>query len=237
MFRKILLSLIIISTQSIASSDAIIKNLSPFFGNIDKQDIVKTPFNNVYEVILHDPIESLFVSSDGRYLIRGDIIDINAQTKIPVSDKVNQLKKALIDGIDEQDKIIFKADNEKYIIHVFTDVDCPFCRKLHAQMPTMNELGISVKYLASPLASLHPTAQGKMEKIWCAEDPMVAMDTYKKYGIIPDSKPCKNPVGDQLKIAGQLVVNGTPAIFLADGTHIPGYRPAETLLKLLERTR
>jgi thiol:disulfide interchange protein DsbC len=30
----------------------------------------------------------------------------------------------------------------------------------------MNELGITVKYLASPLASLHPAAQGKMEKIW-----------------------------------------------------------------------
>jgi thiol:disulfide interchange protein DsbC len=46
-------------------------------------------------------------------------------------------------------------------------------------MPEMNALGITIKYLASPLASLHPTAQGKMEKIWCAKDKVKAMNDYK----------------------------------------------------------
>jgi protein-disulfide isomerase len=36
--------------------------------------------------------------------------------------------------------------------NTFTDVDCPFCKRLHAQVPKMNELGITVKYLASPIA-------------------------------------------------------------------------------------
>ncbi|SMM99801.1 Thiol:disulfide interchange protein DsbC [uncultured Candidatus Thioglobus sp.] len=230
MFKKILLTLVFISAQSIASDD-IVEKLSVFFGT---KNIEKTQLNGIYEVILENPIKSVFIS-DGRYLIRGDIIDLKTQQKIP--SKAKQLKKALLDNIDEKDKIIFKAENEKYAVHVFTDIDCPFCRKLHAEMPKMNQLGITVKYLASPLASLHPTAQGKMEKIWCAEDPVAAMDNYKKNQVVPDSEPCKNPVAEQLEIAAELSVNGTPAIFLADGTHIPGYLSADSLLKRLESTK
>ncbi|SMM98074.1 Thiol:disulfide interchange protein DsbC [uncultured Candidatus Thioglobus sp.] len=230
MFKKILLALVFISAQSIASDD-IVEKLSVFFGT---KNIEKTQLKGIYEVILENPIKSVFIS-DGRYLIRGDIIDLKTQQKIP--SKAKQLKKALLDNIDEKDKIIFKAENEKYAVHVFTDIDCPFCRKLHAEMPKMNQLGITVKYLASPLASLHPTAQGKMEKIWCAEDPVAAMDNYKKNQVVPDSEPCKNPVAEQLEIAAELSVNGTPAIFLADGTHIPGYLSADSLLKRLESTK
>lgn len=104
-------------------------------------------------------------------------------------------------------------------------------------MPKMNKLGISVKYIASPLAQLHPEAQSKMEKIWCAADKVKAMNAYKKHKTVPRSKPCDNPVAKQLAIAQKLGVNGTPAIFLPDGTHIPGYLPADKLLKRLEHTK
>lgn len=237
MFKKILLTLAILSAQSIANNDTIIKNLAPFFGKINADNIVKTPFKGVYEVVTLNPISSVLISEDGRYLIEGDVVDLKIRAKMPASQKVKKLKQNLLNGIDDKDKIIFKAKNEQYIIHVFTDVDCPFCQKLHAQMGRMNELGITVKYLASPLATLHPKAQGKMEKIWCAADKVKAMDAYKKHRTVPNSKACDNPVSQQLTIAEQLGVNGTPAIFLADGSHIPGYMPADRLLKRIEAAK
>jgi thiol:disulfide interchange protein DsbC len=237
MFKKILFVFILISNTAFASKAEVVSGLSRFFGEIKHEDIVETPLKGVYEVIMHNPIESIFVSNNGRYLIQGDIIDLNVRAKMSGSNRVNQLKKSLIDGIDDKDKIIFKADNEKYIVHVFTDIDCPYCKKLHAQVPKMNALGITVKYLASPLAQLHPTAQGKMEKIWCAADREKAMDDYKKNNIIPDVKACENPVAKQLAIATRLGVNGTPAIFMPDGNHVPGYMPAQRLLKRLENTK
>ena len=97
-------------------------------------------------------------------------------------------------------------------------------------MSKMNDLGITVKYLASPLASLHPTAQGKMQKIWCADDRVQAMDDYKINNVTPDVEDCKNPVAEQLKLSQKIGVNGTPAIFLSDGTSLPGYMPADKLL-------
>lgn len=239
LFKKTLVSFVIstLSTLSLVSvaNDDIIKGLSPFFGKINQQDIVQTPLNGVSEVITHSPIDSIFVSNDGKYLIQGDIINLETRSRLEHSDRINTLKQALISTIDEQDKIIFKAKDEKHIVHVFTDVDCPFCKKLHAQMPQMNALGITVKYLASPLASLHPTAQGKMENIWCAKDRVKAIDDYKTNGTIPNSKKCSNPVAEQLSLSQQLGVNGTPAIFLADGTHLPGYMPANKLLQRIKQ--
>ena len=231
MFKKILLILSIVGTQAFADKGEIIKNLTPFFGKINPVDIVQTPFDGVFEVIIHNPIGSVLISENGQYLIQGSVVDLTIRQEMASSDKVNQLKKTLINTVKEEDKIIFKAKNEKYIIHVFTDVDCPYCRQLHSGIDQMNALGITVKYLASPIASLHPVAQSTMEKIWCADDRVKAMDEYKTNQIMPHSKKCKNPVAEQLLMGERLGVNGTPAIFLADGTHLPGYLPPETLLQ------
>jgi thiol:disulfide interchange protein DsbC len=231
MLKKILLGIFILSTNVLADKNEIINNLKPFFNQITLQDISETSFKGVYEVINKNPIEAFFVSENGKYLVQGNIIDLGARKKMKTNNNLNKLKKDILDSIKEEDKIIFKAKNEKYIVHVFTDVDCPFCKKLHSEIKKMNNLGITVKYLASPLASLHPKAQTKMEKIWCAKNKVKAMNAYKTRNTIPNSKFCKNPVAEQLAIAKQLGVSGTPAIFLEEGIHIPGYLPAEKLLQ------
>ncbi|CAC9542029.1 Thiol:disulfide interchange protein DsbC [uncultured Candidatus Thioglobus sp.] len=236
MFKKILLTSLLISTTIMADKNDIVKSLSPIFQGISIEDISKTDFKGVYEVINKNPIEAFYVSENGRYLIQGDVIDLLSRSRMRGSDKVSAFKKSLLAGIKEKDKIIFKADNEKHVVHVFTDVDCPFCRKLHFEMDNMNALGITVKYLAAPLASLHPAAQGKMEKIWCAEDRVQAMNDYKKTKKLPNVTACDNPVAEQLAISEQLGVNGTPAIFLENGRHIPGYMPAKKLLAEIQST-
>ncbi|MCH9645842.1 MAG: DsbC family protein [Proteobacteria bacterium] len=236
MIKSLFLTLALLSSSAFATKDEVIQNLSRFFGEIDKQDITLSPFKGVYEVITYNPIDSMLVSEDGRYLIQGDVVDLTSRSLIKKSTKVKNLKLSLIASINDADKIIYPADNEKYQIHVFTDVDCPFCRRLHNNIAQMNALGITVKYLASPLASLHPKAQGKMQKIWCAKDRNQAMDDYNDHGTIANTPACNNPVAEQLAISQQLGVTGTPAIFLTDGTHLPGYLPADKLLKKIQTT-
>ncbi len=236
MFKLLFVVSLLITNISFANKADIANGLNRFFGEVKHKDIMKTPFNGVYEVILHNPIDSILVSADGKYLIKGDVLNLETLAPLKSSTRVNALKQSLINAIADKDKVIYPANNEKYSVHVFTDVDCPFCKRLHAQVPKMNELGITVKYLASPLASLHPAAQGKMEKIWCAKDKLKAMNDYKTKNIVPNSSDCANPVAQQLQLSQQLGVQGTPAIFLSDGTHIPGYLPATKLLKIIKKT-
>jgi len=236
MIKSLFLVIALLSNSAFATKDEVIQNLSRFFDGIDKKDITDSPFKGVYEVITYNPIDSMLISEDGQYLIQGDVVNIKTRSLIQKSSKVKNLKLDLISTIKDSDKIIYKAQDEKYQVHVFTDVDCPYCRRLHNSIGQMNDLGISVKYLASPLASLHPKAQGKMQKIWCADDRNQAMDDYNDSGTIVDASNCDNPVADQLEISKQLGVTGTPAIFLSDGTHLPGFLPADKLLRKIQET-
>ncbi|MBT6142655.1 MAG: DsbC family protein [Gammaproteobacteria bacterium] len=230
MKKLLLLSLIIITNSVTADVDKVFDNLKPFFPTIKTENISSSELEGFYEVVLTTPqIEVLYISLDGRYVIQGAVTDIELMANLSTK-RINSEKIKILNSIDENNKIVFKAENEQYILHVFTDVDCPYCAKLHANMQAMNSLGITVKYLASPIEQLHPNAQSAMEKIWCAEDKAIAMHNYKTNRYLPDSPDCINPVEDQLAISKQLGVNGTPSIFLENGSNIPGYQEPNQLL-------
>jgi thiol:disulfide interchange protein DsbC len=177
----------------------------------------------------------MYISSDARYVLQGTVTDLVTMSNLSEI-RINATRKQILDNIDENSKIVFEAVNEQYIVHVFTDVDCPFCAKLHNNMAEMNALGITIKYLASPLEQLHPQAQSAMEKIWCAENRNLALHNYKIQRILPVSEDCENPVAQQLAISEQLGVYSTPSIFLEDGTNIPGYKEPEDLLQNIKQT-
>ena len=235
MKKLLLFSLIIITNSVIANVDTVFNQLKPFFPTITPENIKNSELDGFYEVVLTNPeIDVLYISLDGRYVIQGAITDIELMTNLSTK-RINAERINILNSIDENNKIVFKAENEQHIIHVFTDVDCPYCAKLHANMQAMNALGITVKYLAAPIAQLHPNAQSAMEKIWCAEDKAIAMHNYKTNRYLPNSPDCINPVEEQLAISMQLGVNGTPSIFLENGSNIPGYQePNELLNSILQ---
>jgi hypothetical protein len=53
---------------------------------------------------------------------------------------------------------------------VFTDIDCGFCRRLHAQMDDYLERGIRVRYLFFPRSGPHTSSFRKAEAVWCSAD-------------------------------------------------------------------
>ena len=236
MKKFLIITLILLTNYALADVSVVVNKLKPFFPEIKAENISPSQLDGYYEVILTDPfIDVMYISIDGKYVIQGAVTDLNLMTNISTN-RINSIKLNILESISDSDKIVFKAKEEKYVINVFTDVDCPYCAKLHANMRQMNDLGITVKYLASPLEQLHPNAQSAMEKIWCAEDRELAMHNYKSKRYLPDSPDCINPVAEQLAISKQLGVNGTPSIFFENGTNLPGYLPPNDLLNRILQT-
>ena len=236
MKKFLAITLILLTNYALADVSVVVNKLKPFFPEIKAENISPSQLEGYYEVILTDPfIDVMYISTDGKYVIQGAVTDLELNTNI-YTNRINSIKLNNLESINDSDKIVFKAKEEKYIINVFTDVDCPYCAKLHANMRQMNDLGITVKYLASPLEQLHPNAQSAMEKIWCAEDRELAMHNYKSKRYLPDSPDCINPVSDQLAISKQLGVNGTPSIFFENGTNLPGYLPPNDILNRILQT-
>ena len=236
MKKFLAITLVLISNYALADVSIVVNKLKPFFPEIQAESISPSQLDGYYEVILTDPfIDVIYISTDGKYVIQGAVTDLELMTNISTN-RISEIKLDILESISDNDKIIFRAKEEKYVINVFTDVDCPYCAKLHADMKQMNNLGITVKYLASPLEQLHPNAQSAMEKIWCAEDKAIAIHNYKSKRQLPDSPECINPVAEQLAISKQLGVNGTPSIFFENGTNLPGYLPPNDLLNRILQT-
>lgn len=185
---------------------------------------------NLYEAMYGT--EVVYVSADGKYFISGDLIDIN--TRENLSDVAKQsVRKGIMDKQDNK-PITFKAKNEKYKLAVFTDIDCPYCAKLHREVPQLNKAGITIEYLMFPRAGIGSASFKKAVSVWCADDKLQAMTTAKERKQLAD-KSCENPITSHYNLGGEVGVTGTPALILESGKLIPGYVPADRLVKMLEK--
>ncbi|HQV40751.1 MAG: DsbC family protein [Moraxellaceae bacterium] len=181
--------------------------------------------------------ESVFVTADGRYLFQGDLLEIQGDRIVNLEDagKADESKAALA-ALSPADSVNFPAvgGKPKAIIHVFTDVDCGYCRKLHAEIAQINKLGIEVRYLAFPRAGESTPTSRKLDNVWCSSDRQSAMTLSKQGKSLPEApKVCKSPVNKQYELGVVLGVRGTPAIFAPDGKQVGGYLAPASLAKAL----
>ncbi len=184
----------------------------------------------VYEVVYGAQI--LYMSSNGQYVIQGDLIDLKKRENITETTRKVQRAKLLSD-IQDETTIEFTPKKVKHTITVFTDIDCGYCRKLHKELQDYLDAGIKVRYLAYPRSGVNTDSYYKAVTVWCSTDKNGAM-TESKAGVKLPRKSCDNPVQEHMKLADQFSVSGTPTIILEDGEVVPGYVPAARLSRMLD---
>lgn len=200
------------------------------FTDIKIREIRKSPVSGLYEMIYDTNIA--YVSADGRYLIvNGQLVEPESGRNL-TADRRQQLVLAEINAVNEANMVVFAPKKTLRTITVFTDVDCPYCARLHQEVPALNRAGVKVRYLLYPRAGLGSESAKRIESVWCAKDRQQAMTTTKAGGKV-ESKSCANPIKDHLELGRRVGVNGTPALVLDDGRMIPGYAPASALLNEL----
>ena len=192
--------------------------------------VAETALAGVYEVRFGSII--VYLSDDGRYMLRGDLIDLDAGRNVTETAR-QSVRAESVGALGEASMIVFAPDAVKHTITVFTDVDCPYCARMHAQMADYNRLGIGIRYTAFPRAGAGSHTWEKMVSVWCADDPHAAM-TDAKAGVAVAPARCENPVSDHYATGRTIGVTGTPAIVLESGELIPGYVPPDELLDRLD---
>ncbi|HKU16358.1 MAG TPA: DsbC family protein [Steroidobacteraceae bacterium] len=203
------------------------------FPDVKVEDVKLSPIPGVYQVPLGADVA--YVSSDGRYIIAGDLYEIDTRTNITEQGRAAARAK-LLGKLDERDMIVFSPKDVKYTITVFTDVECGYCRKLHSQIDQLTKLGVRVRYAAYPRAGPNTDDWHKMEQVWCAKDRQAAI-TQAKLGQQVKADNCgTTPIGKQFQLGEDLGVRGTPAIFTRTGDYIGGYLPPADLVKAVEES-
>jgi len=199
------------------------------FPDLEVTRIKESQIPGLYEVMLG--AEVLYISKNGRYILQGDIIDLQSRTNMSEIERASA-RVGILRDIPENETIDFSPDDARHTIYVFTDITCGYCQRLHRDVPELNKNGVAVKYLAYPRAGINSQPFRDMESIWCAADKPGAMTSAKLGGTVKPAK-CDNPVEKQYQLGKLLGVRGTPAIYLENGEEMPGYLPPERLLQAL----
>ncbi|KGE79511.1 MULTISPECIES: DsbC family protein [Halomonas] len=196
--------------------------------------IQETPLEGFYEVRLETG-ERFYTDADGGYFLVGDLYENAEGGLVNLSEQARNAERAArVAAIPDEERVIFRGTDEpKARVTVFTDTTCPYCRRLHEEVPRLNEMGIEVDYLAFPRGGMSSPGARELQQVWCADNPSEAMSTAKREEALEGNASCDNPVEEQYHLGMQLGVQGTPAIVLPDGRLVPGYVPAERLATML----
>ena len=215
-----------------AVATKILKKLKQARADLPYGAVEVSPIDGVYQVqVTQGP--TLFVSADGEHFIAGDLFAIKANKFVNLQEQAREAQRGeLMASVAKKDMIIYSPKGEtKAVINVFTDVDCGYCRKLHQEMPALHAKGIEVRYLAFPRAGVNSASYDKIATAWCADDPQQALTRLKNREPMAIKVCDNNPVAAQFDLGNKMGVRGTPALVLANGELIAGYRSADELAK------
>jgi thiol:disulfide interchange protein DsbC len=146
-------------------------------------------------------------------------------------------RRALLQKIELDEAIEFGAAKAKYTVLVFTDVDCPYCRKVHEEIGELEARGIAVRYLAFPRSGVGTKAWRTMAAVWCAGDRREALTraTRGEEVKVQEGRACSDGVIEkQYALGQQLGVLGRPMIVMSDATSLGGYMSPDRLVAALE---
>lgn len=226
----LMLTVVNVSANEDQAFDVVETKIRSLVPNAKIIAISETPIEGVLQVQINSDI--VYVSADGKYLLQGQIMDID--TKANITDQAKSgIRLSLLTDVKLDEQISFSPKEPEYDLLVFTDIDCGYCRKLHNQMDGYNEQGIAIHYMAFPRAGIGSDSYDKFVSVWCSDDQNEAL-TLAKNGTDPAPQKCPNPIADQYELGREVGVTGTPAILTSDGTLIPGYMPPDQLRQRLE---
>lgn len=228
------LALLVVSQAAMAEKDVtkvLEEKLSKLIPGEAPDSIMESPLKGIYQVSYGAQI--FYLSADGNYLLQGDLVDVNTRKNLTVEasrgGRASMMKKVKTDST-----VTFAPKGEtKHTITVFTDIDCPYCVKLHDEVEDYNKAGIAVRYMLYPRAGIGSNSYKKAVSVWCSDDRKDALTKSKNREDV-ESRSCDNPVKEHMALGEEIGVSGTPAIVLSDGSLIPGYRPAKDMARLLD---
>jgi thiol:disulfide interchange protein DsbC len=195
---------------------------------VKPEDVQRSPVAGLYEVRQgHDYV---YVTADGKYLLQGDVIDLKTGEHL-TENRRRADRLAALAQLGNANTIEFAPlppARPDYVVTVFTDVDCAYCRQLHSQIKEYNAKGIAIRYASFPRSGLDTPSYYKAEAVWCAADRKAAL-TKAKLGDKVPLVACDNPVAREYQLGYELGVRGTPSMVLPSGELVEGYVPPAAL--------
>jgi thiol:disulfide interchange protein DsbC len=220
------LPLVASAADSDPKLEAVRAKVAGMFDFIEPEHVKPSPVPGWY--IVQKGSIVAYISDDGRYLLQGDLIDLQQQVNLTEQSRSDS-RRDLMASVADDEVILFTPEKPEYTVTVFTDVDCTYCRKLHNEINEYMDQGIAIRYMLYPRNGPASRAWTRSEEVWCARDRNNAL-TMAKLDREFETNKCDASMLSRHYLLGQDIgLSGTPAIVLDNGTLIGGYVPAAAL--------
>lgn len=176
-----------------------------------------TQWPGVFEVVMGANIA--YVDESGQYFLFGHLYDMKSQRDLTAEHK-DTLARVDFGTLPLSDALKEVRGNGSRVLAIFSDPDCPYCRKLESDIRNLDN--VTIYTFLMPLASLHPGAHDKAVAVWCAKDRIAAWHATMLHDEAPARADCPNPVERNIALGERLGINGTPTLIAADGRMLPG---------------
>ena len=234
-FRIVTLCLLFFSTpvlsndeqDSLKEIDLVLQALLEVFPGATDYVLDDSLVDGLYAVSIGS--EVIYISKDGKFLIRGEIFDL--QNSVNITEEKRILGRLdVMQGMDENTMIIYEPDQIKHTVTIFTDIDCGYCRKFHQQIDDYLDLGIRVRYLSFPRTGPNTESWEKADAVWCRKDRTDSLDLANQGKKVSADTCPGSPVEAHYNLGSVFNISGTPTIVTDKGKIIVGYLPPQSLL-------
>lgn len=208
------------SAQTI--EETIKKTIEPRLGDGTKViAVTKTPYSGLYEVQVNGggAPDILYTDAKGKYLFIGNVVDVQTYQNY-TKDRVDAISAVKFNDLPLD--LAFKTvkGNGSRVIAIFEDPNCGYCKKLQETLKGVDNVTVYT-FLYNILS---PDSVVRSRNVWCSANPSKAWEAWMVDGKATPSAPvsCSAPNEKVLALGKKLRVSGTPTIFFADGSRIPG---------------
>ncbi len=218
-----------------AESDALMAALKRHYPATTFTSIAPSPVKGIYEVVMGRKIA--YTDKTGRYFMYGSLVDMKTNDDLTAA-RSEELTRVDVRKLPIQDAIVRVNGKGRRAIYVFSDPDCPFCRRLEPELDKLDDVTLYI--FLYPLESLHSDAARKSQSIWCQGDEKTRASLWHRAvlgGEAIATSECDNPLKRNLALGESLGIRGTPTLIAADGRTLPGMLPAQGIEDWLTRTK
>jgi thiol:disulfide interchange protein DsbC len=221
----------LLSNSAFADEASLRKAIEATYPKVRVESITKTPYAGMYEVFLDGQI--VYTDEKFSFLIaEGRLIEPRTKRNV-TAERLEELTKVNFATLpfDQAIKVV-KGNGSKKLV-IFSDPDCPFCKRLE-QNELVNINDTTIYTFLYPLTQLHPDSVNKSKAIWCAPDRAKAWTDWIMNGQLPKGNAsCDTPVEKLADLGKKLGISSTPTLIFADGKRMLGAYPATEIEKAI----
>jgi thiol:disulfide interchange protein DsbC len=206
------------------------------------KSVKQSPSKGLYEILAEKDGKQgiVFIDYGKKHLLQGMVVSL--ETLQPVSAHSQDLPQPKpVTNVDVTKIPVDKAmlmGNPKGSkkLYVFTDPDCPYCKKGHLELKKLAAIApdVAIYVMLFPLP-MHPAAYDKSRTILETRSPELMDKAFEGKEIPkPVKESSKAAIDEIIKFANANGISGTPTMVMPDGKVEVGMRDAETLKKMLE---